>query len=282
MMMVFETAMRRIGGVETELMTGGSGAPLIYLHAGNGLEEAVPLLTQLAGSFRVYAPSHPGFGVSELPDWIGSVDDLAYFYLDLLDELGLEDAVLVGASFGGWIAAEIAIRNTGRLSHLVLTAPLGAKFGDRESREIRDLFSMTDKELAACLYADSRAAPDYPTLSADLVTRLVRNRETFTLLGWSPTLFNPKLRQRLHRIDIPTLLLWGDADRVLRPSYPAGFAQAVRGARSQTIGGAGHYLHADRPAEIAAAILDFITATPHRKPGGPRGAEPILAARRTP
>ena len=249
--------MRRVDGVETELMTGGRGAPLLYLHAADGIEEAQPLLTRLAETFTVYAPSHPGFGGSELPRSISSVDDLAYFYLGLLEELNLQQTILVGVSLGGWIAAEIAVKNTGRLSCLVLAAPVGAKFGGRETRDIADLYSMTDKEMAACLYAEVRAPPDYTTMPVDRVTRQVRNRESFTLFGWSPTLFDPKLRQRLHRIDVPTLLLSGDRDRVVASDYGASFTQEIRGAQAQTIVDAGHYLHADRPLEVADAIGSF-------------------------
>ena len=130
---------RVVDGVETELLEGGSGAPLLYLHAGDGLEAAEPLVERLAANFRVYAPSHPGFGGSALPTRISSVDDLAYFYLDLMDDLDFDCGVVMGVSFGGWIAAEIAVRNISRLSHLVLGAPVGAKFGDRENRGIRRL-----------------------------------------------------------------------------------------------------------------------------------------------
>lgn len=253
---------RVVDGVETELLEGGSGAPLLYLHAGDGLEAAEPLVERLAANFRVYAPSHPGFGGSALPTRISSVDDLAYFYLDLMDDLDFDCGVVVGVSFGGWIAAEIAVRNISRLSHLVLGAPVGAKFGDRESRGIADLFVMTDKELGERLYASPKPPPDYPSMSENAVERAVRNRESFTFFSWSPTLYNPKLRQRLHRIEVPTLLLWGAEDRVLAFGYDRDFENEIAAARSQVIAGAGHYLHCDRPAELAAAVANFVAPQP--------------------
>src|SRR4029453_11329177 len=99
-----------------------------------GIERTAPVLDHLARGARVIAPSHPGFGRSELPKWMNSVDDLAYFYLDFLQALELRDVTLVGASLGGWIAAAIAVKSTARLSHLVLANPIGIKVGDRETR----------------------------------------------------------------------------------------------------------------------------------------------------
>ena len=253
---------RVVDGVETELLEGGSGAPLLYLHAGDGLEAAEPLVERLAANFRVYAPSHPGFGGSALPTRISSVDDLAYFYLDLMDDLDFDCGVVMGVSFGGWIAAEIAVRNISRLSHLVLGAPVGAKFGDRESRGIRRLVRHDGQRARRAALCESETAPDYPSMSEDAVERAVRNRESFTFFSWSPTLYNPKLRQRLHRINVPTLLLWGGEDRVLASGYDRDFENEIAAARSQVIAGAGHYLHGDRPAELAAAVANFVAPQP--------------------
>ena len=109
-----------VAGVELEIEERGHGRPLLFLHAGEGLGAERPWLERLSRSHRVIAPSHPGFGGSSLPDWMATVDDLAYLYLDLADKLSLEDAVLVGASFGGWIAAEMLVRSTARFGKVVL------------------------------------------------------------------------------------------------------------------------------------------------------------------
>ena len=101
-----------ISGVDLEIEERGSGPPLLFLHAGEGLWPDRPWLDLLAKNFRVVAPHHPGWGGSVFPDWLGSVDDLAYLYLDLARQINLKDAVLVGNCFGGWIAAEMAVRNT--------------------------------------------------------------------------------------------------------------------------------------------------------------------------
>src|SRR5947209_11106844 len=126
-----------------ELLERGDGRPLLFLHAGEGLAPERPWLDLLSRKYRVIAPWHPGFGNSALIDGAGSVDDLAYLYLDLAAELGLEDAILVGACLGGWIAAEIMVRSTARFSRLVLAAPLGIKLGGRDERDIADMHAVT-------------------------------------------------------------------------------------------------------------------------------------------
>src|SRR5208283_741775 len=132
-----------IAGIDLELVERGEGRPLLFLHAGEGLAPERPWLDLLSQRYRVIAPWHPGWGNSALIDGAGSVDDLAYLYLDLAAALGLEDAVLVGACFGGWVAAEIMVRSTARFSRLVLVDPLGVKFGGREERDIADMHAVT-------------------------------------------------------------------------------------------------------------------------------------------
>ena len=101
-----------VDGARIETVERGSGRPLFFLHAENGIEPAAAIIEELAQNARVIAPTHPGFGRSELPKGMRSVDDLSYFYLDLLDQLDLHDVVIVGVSLGAWIAAEIAVKTT--------------------------------------------------------------------------------------------------------------------------------------------------------------------------
>ena len=136
-----------IAGVRIELIKRGTGRPLLLLHPAIGIKSADRAIEELARSFTVIAPSHPGFGRSELPRAMTTVDDLAYFYLDVMDALDLRDVVLAGVSFGGWIAAEIAIKSTERLSHLVLADAVGIKLGDREQRDIVDIFTTKQSEV---------------------------------------------------------------------------------------------------------------------------------------
>ena len=250
-----------IAGVSVELWRQGSGRPIVYLHPGDGLDCALPLLSALARHHQVYAPSHPGFGGTQLPKGFTTVDDLSYFYLDFLQANAISDAVLVGVSFGAWVAAEIAVKCTHRLSGLVLADALGAKFGDRETREIADLFATPQYELGSLLYGDKRKL-DFASLPDEMLVRLARNHESLALFGWSPTLHNPKLARRLRRIDVPTLVLWGAEDRVVSPEYGQRFAAAIPNARFEMIDGAGHYPQVEQTDHFIAAVERFTSALP--------------------
>lgn len=243
---------------QIDMQCSGSGKPLLFLHPGEGLLGAQPFLERLASSAKVFAPSHPGFGQSELPSSISTVDDLAFAYLDLLDALALNEVILVGASFGGWIAAEIAVRNTSRLSHLVLIDSLGIKIGDRYTRDIVDMHALGRDALAAHLYANpSKYAPDFVASPPELAVAYARDRESFTYFGWQPYMHNPKLRQRLHRINIPSLVLWGEFDAIVNQAYGQAFADAIPGARFSLISQAGHMSHVENAHATANAILAF-------------------------
>jgi pimeloyl-ACP methyl ester carboxylesterase len=247
-------------GVRLEVVERGQGRPILWLHGEEGLDPDSPFLDRLAQHGRVIAPSHPGFGHSPEADSIDTVDDLSYLYLDLLAERDARDALVVGASLGGWIAAELAVKCTARLARLVLVAPLGIKVGDRETRDIPDIWALDPEEVLRLQYADpARAAVDYTKLSEDRVTVIARNREATALYGWDPYLHNPKLKQRLHRIDVPTLLLWGADDRFVTPGYYGAAYQAlIAGARLETIAGAGHFPHLERPDAFAERVAAFL------------------------
>ena len=146
-----------IKGVRVETHIAGSGPPLLYLHAEQYFEQVRPHLDALAKNWRVIAPRHPGYGAASGATDLRSVDDLAYLYLDLLDELKLDNVVLVGASLGGWIALEMCVRSHARLSKLVLVSSVGVKFSGREERDFADLFYMPDIEAFPMLFADLAA-----------------------------------------------------------------------------------------------------------------------------
>jgi len=250
-----------IGGVRLEMIERGGGRPLLFLHPGIGIDPAAPVLDRLAAGAWVLAPSHPGFGRSELPAAMTTVDDLAYFYLDVIEALDLRDAILVGVSFGGWIAAEIAVKSTARFSHLVLADALGIKVGDRETRDIADIFAMTEPQLRERAYFDPVSAKrDFTALpEAELIT-IARNREATARFGWSPYMHDPKLKGRLHRIGIPSLMLWGASDGIAAPDYGRAYAASIPGARFELIERAGHFPHLEQPDRFAALVLAFAAA----------------------
>ena len=243
-------------GVSLSLTRAGSGAPLLFLDSGTRFEPATAAIDLLARDFEVIAPSHPGFGASDLSPDLSSVDDLAYFYLDLLETMDLSGVTLVGVSFGAWIAAAIAIKCTARLSRLVLANPLGIKVSDRETRDIPDIFAMTDTELAGALFKDgSLGDRTYAAMPEAIVA--ARSREGLSRFGWSPYMHDPKLKARLHRIKLPTLLLRGADDRLTQPGYTGAFQSEISGAALRTIADAGHLAHIERPEAFAAAIRAF-------------------------
>ena len=246
-------------GVSTEIVEQGSGRPVVFLHSGEGLAHCGPLLDGLARSGRVLAPSHPGFGHTALPPDFRHVDDLAYFHLDLLDQLGLEDVVLVGASFGGWIAQEMAIRSTARIGHLVLIDALGVRHStDETAVEIADLFALHPDEVARRSWVEpQRWQRSAAQMSDDELLVAARNRESLSLFAWMPYMVNPRLRRWLHRIDVPALVLWGEADQIANVDYGRACAAAIPGAAFQLIAGAAHYPSVEQPAAVASEIVRF-------------------------
>lgn len=247
-----------IQGLKLELIIKGEGAPLLFLHGMDGVEGCSRIIDLLARDFTVYAASHPGFGASELPRAFSTIDDLAYFYLDLLDHFDLRDVTVVGFSLGGWIAAEILVKDSSRISRLVLGAPLGLRTAERRGRQVADIFMLSPKEVAAAMQLTSSSG-DVPLaeLPESMLERIARNAEAVCLFGWSPYLYNPKLHLRLHRIKVPTVLLWGEQDRLAPLDYAKSFVAGLGHARLETLDACGHRIYVDCPEAAAARIVNF-------------------------
>jgi pimeloyl-ACP methyl ester carboxylesterase len=252
------TELVHIAGTPIEVFDEGSGPTILLLHGAGGLKHDAPFLRSLGANARVVAPSHPGFGRSPLPDWISTIDDLAYLYLDLLEQYDLHDVTLVGMSMGGWTAAEVAIKSTARLKRLVLVGPVGIKPSARDVRDIPDIFASDDETLAKLHFHDPNRAPDYAKMSdADLET-VARNREAAALYLWEPYMHNPQLLRRLHRIAIPTLFVRGASDGIVSASYVRSYSEAIPQSSSVTIEGAGHNPTVERPDAFVDAVLNFM------------------------
>jgi pimeloyl-ACP methyl ester carboxylesterase len=247
-----------VAGVTLEVEEAGQGRDLLFLHPGEGSQPARGWIEALARDHHVIAPHHPGFGNSSLPDWFGTVDDIAYLYLDLARQLGLERAVLAGACFGGWIAAEMAVRNTSRFAGLVLSAPLGIKAGGVLDRDIADMHSIPRVEFLRLAWADpAKGEVDYASLPDTELAAIARGRESLALFGWKPYMHNPRLKRWLHRIDIPTQLIWGDSDGIVSAGYSEAWRAEIPGAALTIIPQAGHYPHWETPEKFAAAVTGF-------------------------
>jgi pimeloyl-ACP methyl ester carboxylesterase len=249
-----------LNGVRTELLEAGSGRPLLFLHSGEGpTSMSDQYLKELSEKFRVFAPWHPGFGSSRRPAHFRSVHDLAYFYLDMARSLNLRDAILVGASFGGWIAAEMAVRSTEHFSHLVLAGPFGVKVGARDERAIVDFSIMTPQEWYAAAFARvENTKRDYQAMTDEQLIGLLRSRESLLYYGWQPFMHNPQLVHWLHRVTIPTLVLRGSADKVVTVECHQAYADKIPGARMMVVPHAGHYPHIEQAEIVARSIRDFV------------------------
>ncbi len=250
-----------VNGTRIDMIERGKGPALLFLHAENGIEPARSAIDELSKSAHVIAPTHPGYGLSELPKGTRSVDDLSYFYLDLLDQLDLRDLTVVGVSLGAWIAAEIAVKSTARMSRLVMANAVGVKVGDRETRDIADIFAITEPEFLEIAYCDPNVGKrDYKALPDAEVLAAARAREATARFAWNPYFHNPRLKSRLHRIRIPTLFLWGPHDRMLSESYGRAYCAMIPGARFETIERAGHFPDHEQPKAFAEKVMAFAKA----------------------
>jgi pimeloyl-ACP methyl ester carboxylesterase len=233
------------------VMRGGSGGPVLFLHGGGGAGSWLPFMSRLAATFDVIVPEHPGFGGSDTPPWLDTVPDLANFYLDFLEELGLDGVHLVGQSLGGWVAAELAVRNTSRLASLTLVAAAGIHVKDvAQVDTFLDLFH--DQKLADAVLVRGQRP--------ELEDVALKNRMTTAKLVWQPRSHDPHLQKWLHRIDIPTLLIWGEHDRLFPKDYAFAYQQMIPGSKAVIIPDCGHLPQVEKADAFTAELESFIGA----------------------
>jgi pimeloyl-ACP methyl ester carboxylesterase len=250
-----------IGDVEVELQRRGRGAPLLLLQSEDALEADSPIVTHLAAKYEVLIPSPPGFGRSNRPLWITCMDDVAYLYLDILDRFDLRDVTVVGFSLGGWIAAEMATKDDARFGKLVLVDPYGIKVGGPTDRDIADIYLLHPDEVAKRRWFDPQnGVRDYKALPEDELRIIARNRESLARFCWEPYMHNPKLRHRLHRIGVPTLLVWGENDGIVTPRYGEAYRELIPGAKLALVPEAGHLPHLEQRDRFLQHLDAFLGA----------------------
>lgn len=250
------SGVRRVRGVELACRQFGSGPSLLMLHGGAGPTPQAPYLRALARHFQIILPTHPGFYGSPHHKRVGSVDDLAYLYLDLIDDFAFSNLTVMGFSMGAWLALEMATKSCARLQRLVLVDAVGVKFTDRETRQFPDIFAMAQDIVARLMFHDpAHMAPDFAALSEDELTAFVTNREALIHYVWEPYLHNPKLLARLHRVTVPVACIWGDSDGLTTPDYGRQLAAALPNARFELIPQAGHAPQLEQPQAFVAAVL---------------------------
>ena len=241
---------------------GGDGPPLVFLHAGGGLDPADPLLAELAGSHSIYAPVAPGFADLADLEEIRDVHELALHYDDVLGALGLDAVPVIGHSFGGMTAAELAAHVPPRVSKLVLIAPVGLWNDDYQ---VADVFATLPRDLPALLFADT----SHPAAQAMLggegeepdIEALVQLVSGLTTLAkFMFPIPDRGLSRRLYRISAPTLVLWGEDDGLVPVRYADDFVAGIPQAEKHVLSGAGHMLPLERPEETLAAISEFLAS----------------------
>jgi pimeloyl-ACP methyl ester carboxylesterase len=247
-----------LAGGRVHLFRAGAGEPLIFLHAAGGAGTWHEFHRLLAGSFDVIAPDHPGFGGSDEFTEVEAIDDLVFHYLDVIDALGLQRPHVVGASFGGWIAAELAVAAPHRIASLVLLSPAGLRLPDHP---VPDIFLMPPGQLVATLFQNPPPAPAEPAApDIDAVLAAYRDQTALARFCWSPYLCNPKLERRLHRITAPALVVSPSDDRLIPVAHGRRYAERIPGARFAEIADCGHAMYFERPAEFADVTIGFAAA----------------------
>jgi pimeloyl-ACP methyl ester carboxylesterase len=248
-----------VAGIDLEVLRRGAGPPLVYLHGMETLDPRAPFLDLLARRRTVIAPSSPGFGASPRPAEFETVYDLVQLHLALIDALPAGKVTLVGHSFGGWLAAEIAVACSHRLDRLVLIDAFGIKLGDRETADIFDVFNASPDEVRRRSWHDpGRFAPDFDALPDAEIIAYARGRDALCLYGWQPYMYNPRLARWLRRIAVPTLVLWGDSDGIVAPDYGRAYSRLIPGVRFELVEHAGHSPQIEQPEVVAGHIAQFL------------------------
>jgi pimeloyl-ACP methyl ester carboxylesterase len=235
----------------------GDGQPMLLLHGGGGPSSVRDVVECMSASARVIAPTHPGFAGTPRPEWLDSIDDLAYLYLDLLQRDDLRDVTVVGFSLGGWIAAEMAVRDCSRIGRLVLVDAVGIRVGGREDRDIADVFALHRDEVRRLMFHDPSLATRLEAMNPVAIDAIAYNEEAMVLYGWEPYMHNPKLRRRLARIQAPALVVWGVSDGIVTPEYGRAYAQSIPAASFELIDAAGHAPQLEQPERLSELIIEF-------------------------
>lgn len=247
------------GEVPVTVSERGEGRPILLLHGGGGPLTVDPWADRLAEAqrARVLTPVHPGFGGTPRPASLASVRDLAALYVGLLDVLDLEQVVVVGNSIGGWIAAEMALLGSPRVSSVVVVDAVGIEV---PGHPVADFFSLSFAELAEHSYADpARYGIDPTKLPPQAQQAMAGNRAALEAYA-GRAMTDPTLRDRLGAADVPTLVVWGEADRIGDPEFGRVFAAAIPGAEFRLVENAGHLPQIEAPDVLVEVVWTFAEA----------------------
>ena len=243
-------------GCKVSYLRKGKGDRLLFLHGARGGGVWVPFMEKLSEHFDVIAPEHPGFGASDDPEWLDSMSDLAFFYLDFMEALGLKGTHVVGNSLGGWLALEIAVRSTDRIRSMCLLAPGGIYL---DGKPPADIFLWSPKTLAENLFVNPEIikAALAQTPTPEQTRTQLKNANTVAKLGWNPRFHNPDLKKWLHRVKVPTLIIWGQEDRINPVDYASEFQKLIPDSRVSIIPQCGHLPHIEMMPNFIQQMTAF-------------------------
>jgi len=252
-----------VRGRATEVRRGGDGPPLLYLHAIGGDTDGLPALDALAAERDVIMPMHPGFAGSAGLEQIDSIEDLAFHYADVLDALDLDTVDVIGTSYGGWIAAEIACRWPERVRRIVLAGAAGLWLDEAPMAE---LFGAEPAELAERLFLDQslpqaqllRMLKDIGDLPDEILLPQANAVAAAARVAWNPYFHNPKLPGRLHRVTMPALVIWGRNDGLIPLAHGERWRQLLSDARLAVVERAGHLPILEQPDAFLALVRPFL------------------------
>jgi pimeloyl-ACP methyl ester carboxylesterase len=250
-------SLEKIDGCRVSVRRAGAGQPLLYLHGAGGANRWLPFMEALSQNFEMIVPEHPGFGDSEMPAWLDNVGDLAFFYLDFIEYLGLKQVHLVGTSLGGWIAAELAARNHNSLRTLTLVAPAGIHVVGVQKG---DIFLWSRQEIFRNLFCNQALAETMlrEEPSQEEIDIQLKNRLTMAKLAWQPRLHNPHLAKWLHRITLPTLIVWGAEDKLIPAQYGPAFRELIPNARLEVLPHCGHLPQVEKMEDFVSTVTRFL------------------------
>lgn len=248
-----------VADTQVEMFTGGSGAPLVFLHGAGGNAGWQPWHEELARTHTVYAPSQPGFNGTERPDWVYTITDVAHFNLEMIQTLGLDSYILMGASMGGWVAAEMAAMCPPGLRALILVDAAGVK---PEQGEIAEIFMCSSETRLKQRFFDPSQVPNYERYTRQLTpeeqTVEHANREMASRLCWNPYLHNFSLPYYLRKVSTPTLIIWGREDAIIPVECGALYQRALPHATLKVIDHCGHSPAIEKPQAFLAAVTTFL------------------------
>ncbi|WEO94473.1 alpha/beta hydrolase [Streptomyces sp. FXJ1.172] len=255
-------------GLDLTVDERGEGRPFLLLHGGGGPQTVAGFAGLLAGSrpARVITPVHPGFGGTARPDRLTGVRALAEVYVRLLDELGLDGVTVVGNSIGGWIAAEIALLHSERVSGVVLVNAVGIHV---PGHPVADPATLTPAELSALAFHDpAKFAVDPSTFSEAQRAVAAADRAALQVYAGPDTMSDPTLRERLAKVTHQVLVAWGESDRVVDTAYGRAYAAAVPGARFELLRRTGHMPQIETPEQLLPVVWDFAASQAVDRPNG--------------